>query len=205
MGWYGKGCAVLLAAAVAGPAGAKPCAPWVVVEIHAKDFFKEVEEVRRSKGTAEADFIQAGNKDDRVATFEGNDTVLAGDGMDTVMTDGGSDLLFGAGFNDALFSGDDADTLIGGPGNDTLSGGSGADLFVVGEGLDTIVDFDAKEGDRIALPSSLSLGTLCPVEFAALRMTVGPDGVRVDLGSSGAVLLPQSRQIKGGALVLFND
>ena len=196
---------MLVVAALAVPTGAQACVPWVVAEIYAKDFFKDVEAVRRSKGTAEVDFVQAGSKDDWIPTFEGNDTVLAGGGSDTVMTDGGSDLLFGAGDNDALFAGDDADTLIGGPGNDTLSGGPGADLFVVGDGLDTIVDFNAKEGDRIALPFSVSAGTLCAAEFAARWMAVGPDGVRVDLGSGGAVLVPESRQIDSGALVLSKE
>jgi hypothetical protein len=51
------GVVLVLAAAMAGPTGAQACAPWVVAEIYAKDFFKDVEAVRRSKGTAEPDFI----------------------------------------------------------------------------------------------------------------------------------------------------
>ena len=63
----------------------------------------------------------------------------------------GDDILTGQGGRDYLSGGDGDDFLCGGIENDTLEGGYGSDTFVVGFGVDIILDFNACEGDRVAM------------------------------------------------------
>lgn len=92
----------------------------------------------------------------------GDDTVTAADAYHGVTMAGedGSDLLTGSAGNDTLSGGNGDDTLRGGDGNDVLQGGAGADLFDFSsrfdgnsgnDGYDLVNDFNAGEGDRIAL------------------------------------------------------
>lgn len=64
--------------------------------------------------------------------------------------------------NDILNGGAGDDLLNGGGGRNRLTGGMGADTFVLsnGAGTDTITDFNATEGDRIALSGGLTFGKL---------------------------------------------
>jgi hypothetical protein len=92
-----------------------------------------------------------------------NNSVKGLDNSDDVINSGdGADLLEGLSGNDLLRGGIGNDTLVGGLGNDTLVGSIGSDRFVLGagQGTDTIADFNAKEGDRIALLGSLTFEQL---------------------------------------------
>ncbi|MBM6581406.1 hypothetical protein ILT44_14515 [Microvirga sp. BT689] len=74
----------------------------------------------------------------------------------------GTDELRGEGGRDYLNGGGQADTLVGGEGGDWLQGGAGRDTFrfetavVPGTiSVDEILDFNAAEGDRIELATSV--------------------------------------------------
>lgn len=181
------------------------CTPWESVVADGGYFLPGAAAARTPDGTEGADFIQGGKGDDFVSTLAGNDTVLGSGGADTVISEGGADLLFGNDGDDGLFGGEDADTLVGGKGDDMLSAGAGADLFVVGEGLDTVIDFDGAEGQRIAIPASAAEGFTCAADFAAAKMTLGEDGVKVDLGVGASVLLPEPKNISDAVFVLIAE
>jgi Ca2+-binding RTX toxin-like protein len=119
-------------------------------------------------GGAGNDTIQAGTGgdrafgdagDDRMTGGAGNDTFEGGTGDDLLAGGAGDDLLTGGEGNDTLWGGEGNDTLVAGPGVDRMAGGPGADRFVFdikalagGTGAaDTISDFNASEGDVIAL------------------------------------------------------
>ncbi len=74
----------------------------------------------------------------------------------------GNDALIGTAGNDKVVGGAGNDFLRGAFGKDSLTGGTGADTFVVeaDTGTDTITDFNAAEGDRIALSGGLTFGRL---------------------------------------------
>jgi Ca2+-binding RTX toxin-like protein len=179
------------------------CKPWKYVVADGGAFLPGAETHRSGSGTAQADFIEGGNGADAVSSLGGNDTVVGGDGPDTLMTEGGADLLFGGNGDDALFAGEGDDTLVAGPGDDVLSAGTGADLFVVGEGQDTILDFDGSQGQRIALPGSAVGGLSCTKDFVEQKVQITAEGVRVDLGAAGSVLLPEPRNLDGSSFVLI--
>ena len=124
------------------------------------------------------DLIYGNQGNDTVTGSQGRDTVFGGQGndvvdysgftdaqlvygnfQDDVITGGeGADRLFGGQGNDVVRGGGGGDALYGNLGDDVLTGGAGADRFVianlimgVNSGADRITDFDAGEGDRIAL------------------------------------------------------
>ncbi len=74
-------------------------------------------------------------------------------GNDTLRGDDGANRLAGNGGNDRLSGADGQDTLEGGAGRDRLTGGADADRFVfsAGAGADVVTDFNAADGDEIAL------------------------------------------------------
>ena len=115
------------------------------------------------------DTVIGGGDSDALSGGDGNDLVFGNAGQDLLFGNAGSDILFGGGGDDTLFggAGDDAlfgdlgnDRLAGDLGNDTLTGGAGADVFVfsTGGGADRITDFNAADGDRIALAPSQAYG-----------------------------------------------
>jgi len=88
-------------------------------------------------------------KNNYIATANGDDIIYGYDGVDFLYGRGGADQLFGGNGEDSLFGEEDADTLDGGAdidqldggwGNDTLTGGTGDDTFVVNDDIDTITD-----------------------------------------------------------------
>jgi Ca2+-binding RTX toxin-like protein len=84
----------------------------------------------------------------------GDDALWGGDGDDKLDGSVGNDSLFGDAGVDVLNGGDGADWLFGGAGSDRLVGGAGADIFAVElstDGFDTIVDFQGRGADKIAL------------------------------------------------------
>jgi Beta-propeller repeat/RTX calcium-binding nonapeptide repeat (4 copies) len=95
-----------------------------------------------------------------------------GNANQSISGQGGNDKLAGLGGTDILRGGSGNDRLIGGKGQDKLVGGGGADTFVLGSNsTDRIADFNFAEGDRIALPTSLS--------FEKIRIVQGT-GINAD-------------------------
>lgn len=181
------------------------CMPWESVVADGGYFLPGAAAARSEVGTENADFIQGSDGDGFISSYAGNDTVMGGEGDDVVISDSGDDLLFGGKGKDALFAGEGRDTLVAGAGDDELSAGVGSDLFVVGEGVDTILDFDAFEGQRIALPASAVEGYTCAADFVAAKMTIEERGIRLDLGNGNAVFLAEPPLFQDSAFVLIAE
>jgi Ca2+-binding RTX toxin-like protein len=89
-----------------------------------------------------------------------NDMLKGNIGRDKLSGGAGNDKLYGYGGNDQLLGGTGNDKLEGGLGADRLTGGSGADTFifksiaestVASSGRDVILDFSARQKDKIHL------------------------------------------------------
>jgi Ca2+-binding RTX toxin-like protein len=82
-----------------------------------------------------------------------DDSLIGDIGNDTLNGDEEDDWLYGRDGDDVLNGGTGNDRLIGGRGADQLHGGTGADRFELDapHGMDRILDFNAGEGDVIAL------------------------------------------------------
>ncbi|MFK3964319.1 calcium-binding protein [Ensifer adhaerens] len=144
--------------------------------------------------------VSSGGYDDVLRGGDDNDTFYASSGNDILEGRGGDDKLTGASENDQLFGGDGADFLDGGSENDLLSGGNGSDVLTGGRGADTfywssetsgevgldrILDFDGRQGDRIAFSDEAqdTTGIHSYADFlAAARDTA--DGVFVSFNGS---------------------
>ena len=112
-------------------------------------------------GSSGDDDLHGGSGDDTIYGDSGDDTLRGKTGDDRLYGGSGDDTLYGKVGNDTLYggAGDDElrgnkgdDTLYGGSGDDTLSGGKGADIFVLNTDAtdaDTIIDFKARDGDKI--------------------------------------------------------
>lgn len=88
---------------------------------------------------------------DSYTNFEG---LIGTSHADQIIGTAESDYLDGGSGADTLIGGAGNDTLIGGMGNDHLTGGTGQDVFVfIGTdlGTDTVTDFNAAEGDLLAI------------------------------------------------------
>lgn len=103
-------------------------------------------------GTADVDVI-GNDLDNNVLGNDGDNQIEVGAGDDRVFGRGGDDVIFGESGDDLLHGQAGDDVLIGSEGNDTLIGGSGSDTFVGTEGTNTIIDFSAKDGDKIQINS----------------------------------------------------
>ena len=113
------------------------------------------------QGLGGDDVLQGGAGNDFLYAGEGNDRVSGGAGNDYLDGSAGNDVLYGGDGDDIILAGDGNDTIEGGAGVDILTGGSGADTFAYREAhftpgnlaasTDVITDFNAAEGDRIAL------------------------------------------------------
>ena len=114
-------------------------------------------------GTSQDDLIDASGQPGnyRLQSGEGNDLLIGSDQRNVLKGGPGDDRLYGGVNIDRLFGEEGDDILDGGPGLDFLYGGSDADDFVlaVDNGIERILDFNAAEGDRLAL-SGLGLGEL---------------------------------------------
>jgi Ca2+-binding RTX toxin-like protein len=147
-----------------------------------------------------ANWIAAGDGDDRLLGDAGSDTLdgavgddnlEAGDGDDRLAGGDGDDRLLGGAGADMLDGGDGDDRLLGGAGDDTLIGGDGDDVFVFAAdcGRDLIEDFevgcDLLRISRIGRAS----GPASSYDIAA-RIHSDQDGNAViDLGSGDSILL----------------
>lgn len=135
---------------------------------------------------------------------EGNDLIFGGTAGDILAGGQGRDTLHGNDGDDRLALGTGADHGYGGMGNDTIFAGPGADRLWGGEGADRfefwretgrnrIEDFDAAEGDVIALGQSLwraDYGLLRPHEVVAMFGRLSSNGHAVlDFGAAGTVVV----------------
>ena len=87
-----------------------------------------------------ANYIDAGDGDDRILTGDGNDRILAGGGDDTVDSGAGVDTIDAGDGADFVDAGTGADVIRGGAGDDSLNWevGDGADNFDGGAGADEV-------------------------------------------------------------------
>lgn len=106
------------------------------------------------------DRVEAGAGDDLIYGNQGQDTILAGLGddvlygglnADQIYGNEGEDRLYGNKGDDLIYGGKASDWLHGGQGDDLLYGNLGADVFNLSAGFDRVMDFDATEGDSIAI------------------------------------------------------
>ena len=68
----------------------------------------------------------------------------------------GDDRLYGNLGEDVIYGGRSNDWLHGGQGDDVLYGNHDADVFNLSRGSDRVMDFEANEGDRIAIQSGVN-------------------------------------------------
>jgi RTX calcium-binding nonapeptide repeat (4 copies) len=97
--------------------------------------------------------IRGGVENDKLVGKKGNDILIGGDG---------DDILVGGQGNDSLVGGAGNDVLFGIKGSNKMQGGEGSDTFVLGRGrsLNLVKDFNAAEGDKLALPGKLNFDKL---------------------------------------------
>jgi Ca2+-binding RTX toxin-like protein len=100
-----------------------------------------------------ANVLSQGSGADTVNGLDVRDLIFGNRGDDVLYGNGADDLLFGGAGNDQLIGGAGLDTLWGNEARDLLTGGSGADTFAFAQnsGDDRITDFNAAEGDKLAL------------------------------------------------------
>jgi len=97
-------------------------------------------------GTADSDYVSAGDGSDSVSTGDGNDTVVDGAGTDSIWTGSGNDSVYLTGTDtsgvDYIYLGTGSDTLNGSADSGglvvSIDGGSGADVILTGAGNDSI-------------------------------------------------------------------
>lgn len=116
------------------------------------------------------DYIFGGQGEDLLYGGEGNDIINGNRGDDTIFGGPGDDFLRGGEGDDLLLGGEGDDYLIGDLGSDTLTGGPGADTFMLTlensigvrdiNAVDWITDFNAAEGDRIAIIGEIDISEL---------------------------------------------
>jgi Ca2+-binding RTX toxin-like protein len=99
------------------------------------------------EGGRGADTINAGNGNNEVYGFDGNDSITSGTGNDfidggkgndTISSGAGNDEVYGDDGNDIIDLGAGDDFAEGGAGNDTINGGTGNDIILGGTGNDTL-------------------------------------------------------------------
>jgi Ca2+-binding RTX toxin-like protein len=106
----------------------------------------------------------------------GNDVLNGGDDDDWLVGDLGDDILNGGAGNDRVLGGAGNDTLAGEQGRNRLTGGADADQFVLNaldKNFDIITDFNAAQGDRIAVLTQGLGGKLKQGKLPATRFTLG--------------------------------
>ena len=117
-------------------------------------------------GNQGRDTIYGGSQEDRLFGGQDADVVYGELGTDVLYGNRGNDFLYGGEKSDTLYGGQGGDILYGGGGDDVLFGGKGSDGFFGGTGSDIFViageeelsvvfDFNAAEGDRLAVAGGL--------------------------------------------------
>ncbi|MGD1807107.1 calcium-binding protein [Dapis sp. BLCC M126] len=111
------------------------------------------------------DILTGSSSNEVMLLGKGNDQAFLEEGDDEANGNNERDFIIGGAGNDTLRGGKDRDLIAGGQGNDVLFGDRGADGVIGNEGADTFVlfaddtgdgpdillDFNAAEGDRLAL------------------------------------------------------
>ena len=82
------------------------------------------------------DIVHAGNRDDIVGVFGGDDMVFGGGGNDVITATSGDNTLKGGPGNDVIYGGEGDNTLYGGKGDDELYDIYGGDKLIGGKGAD---------------------------------------------------------------------
>lgn len=126
-------------------------------EIQIGSFFVGALDRRQFRfGDGNSNFIEGGNKNDRLYGMADNDTIVGGSGDDALDGGAGQDTLNGGTGRDILYGGADVDVLIGGSGNDLLLGGSGVDVYQFSgdHGIDIVNDSD---GDGVIIVNNSAL------------------------------------------------
>ncbi|WP_019498918.1 calcium-binding protein [Pseudanabaena sp. PCC 6802] len=175
-------------------------------------------------GSSDREIIQ-GNQGRDILNGGGGDDVLFG-GRDNDLLDGGdgNDLLIGGLDDDQLEGGAGNDTLLGNMGGSILWGDRGADLFVLDPSLAVrdmgtadstsnelplinvapyayIKDFNASEGDAIALAGGLTISDLVLFRANAFSSNPAPRGQVIGEGGSDVLGgLPEIAQVTAIAL-----
>jgi Calpain family cysteine protease/RTX calcium-binding nonapeptide repeat (4 copies) len=143
------------------------------------------------------DLIYGNQGADSLSGNNGDDTIFGGRDNDAIYGNAANDFLMGQRGNDLLFGGLGNDTLLGGRGDDILSGEGGVDVLTGGNGGDEfilqsanavtdianptrITDFNASEGDIIAIDDNLSESNL--------RLESVSGGTAIRLVSSNVIL-----------------
>lgn len=139
------------------------------------------------RGDAGDDLLDGGYGRDLLRGGDGSDDLYGGGDNDRLFGEDGRDNLSGDAGSDKLFGGAGRDVLSGGADRDRLTGGADADIFVFasGDGQDAVRDFDAAEGDRIALNVE-GIDSFADVLSAAADSRVG---VILDLGGTDTLTL----------------
>ena len=142
-------------------------------------------------GTAEADYINAG---------QGADTITAG---------AGADFLVGGAGDDTLDGGDGADSFIGGAGADIITGGDGDDT--------AIFNISTEGADRVNLGAGADKATISAAGAGQIRLTftsteVGNNvandagtGTNQDGGLAVRMQLESGGDVLGGDIARFDD
>ncbi|WP_291296923.1 cadherin-like domain-containing protein [Elioraea sp.] len=92
------------------------------------------------------DQVTAGSGDDVIDGGAGNDVINAGGGANRVSGGAGNDRIAANSGDDVIDGGDGDDVILAGEGRNTVTGGAGNDRIVTGTGDDTI---DGGEGDDV--------------------------------------------------------
>jgi Ca2+-binding RTX toxin-like protein len=122
--------------------------------------------------------LRGGDGEDSVAGGDLSDDMNGNRGDDTVHGWEGNDTLHGGQGNDSLDGGDGDVRLAGDLGDDTMAGGPGADIFEVGRGDDVVLDFNARDGDRIQVSA-----------FTDVALSASGSDVLVSLSDGAHVVL----------------
>ncbi|MBR9852436.1 MAG: hypothetical protein ACU0FH_16585 [Heliomarina sp.] len=140
-------------------------------------------------GSSSKDKIFGNKGDDTLSGSAGDDILIGGQGADRLLDEGGADILKGGGGNDELDGGFGDDKIIGGKGDDVLVGGYGNDTFVFKGrfGSDVVIDFDP--GDTAIFAKKFASRFETVEDFLDSKASVSENGVIVDLGNKGSVLM----------------
>ncbi|MGK7905326.1 MAG: peptidylprolyl isomerase [Hormoscilla sp.] len=123
--------------------------------------------------------IQLTTSDRGILALDGIDSVVGSDNSDVVNGNLGDDIIEGGAGDDFIRGGQGNDILIGSSGNDYLVGDLGLDILAGGDGADTFIfrtfaavpegdvtaadrisDFNAGQGDRVAIAGEIGLTDL---------------------------------------------
>ena len=107
-------------------------------------------------GGQDADHIYGNQNNDRLYGNLGDDLIYGGKSNDWQHGGQGDDRLYGNLGEDVIYGGRSNDWLHGGQGDDVLYGNHDADVFNLSRGSDRVMDFQANEGDRIAIRSGVN-------------------------------------------------